>query len=276
VAQVGRFAIANVSVPPSGSLAVGAHEYAVPTVAVVAGVPEIVGGWFGAAWTVIVNAGNEALAEPSLALITMPVNVPAFAAAGVPVSWPVVVLKLAQLGLFAIANVSVPPSGSLAVGVNEYTAPTPTVTAGVPDIVGGWFEGPAPPPLMVLTTVTSFAAPAVICVSAGSNAAAAPLGSACATVAGSMPGVSAFKLCCSADSAGEGAIAIAAAVPLRVASIIPAVIGSDAVGDGIGLDASRLIVLSKAVVAGWPLTRKVFVIDSTSTCALTSAAVADA
>jgi hypothetical protein len=129
---------------------------------------------------------------------------------------------------------------------------------------------------MVLTTAMSFAAPAVICVSAGSNDAAAPLGSACVTAAGSMPGVSVLKLCRNADSAGEGVIAIAAAVPLRAASIIPAVIGNEAVGEGSGLDASRLIVLSKAVVADWPLTRNVFVIDSTSTCALTSAAVADA
>src|SRR5688572_4491270 len=189
----------------------------------------------------------------------MPAKTPTFAAAGVPVSSPVVVLKLAQLGLFVIANVSVPPSGSLAAGVNEYTLPTFAVTAGAPEIVGGWLEGPAPPPLMVLTTAMSFAAPAVICVSAGSNAAAAPLGSLCATAAGSMPAVSVPRPCCSADSAGDGVIAIAAAVPLRAASIIAAVIGSDAVGAAIGLDASRLIVLSKAAVTGWPLTRKVFV-----------------
>src|SRR6187551_2940693 len=129
---------------------------------------------------------------------------------------------------------------------------------------------------MVLTTTMSLAAPAVICVSAGSNDAAAPLGNDCATAAGSIPGVSVPNLCCSADSAADGVIAIAAAVPLRAASIIPAVIGSDAVGDGSGLEASRLIAVSNAVVAGWPLTRSVFVIDSTSTCALTSAAVADA
>jgi hypothetical protein len=36
----------------------------------------------------------------------------------VPLSWPFVVLKLSQLGLFRIENVSVAPSGSEAVGVN--------------------------------------------------------------------------------------------------------------------------------------------------------------
>ena len=83
--------------------------------------PEIVGARFGAELTVIVNAGNEALAVPSLTLIAILGNVPTFAVAGVPVSRPVVALNVAQLGRFAIANVSVPPSGSLAVGVKEYT-----------------------------------------------------------------------------------------------------------------------------------------------------------
>ena len=101
--------------------------------------PEIVGDWFGAALTVIVNAGSEALTEPSLTLIAILGNVPTFAAAGVPVSRPVAVLNVAQLGRFAIANVSVPPSGSLAVGVNEYAPPTVVVAGGVPEIVGGWF-----------------------------------------------------------------------------------------------------------------------------------------
>ena len=43
--------------------------------------------------------------------------VPALAAAGVPVSWPLVVLKLAQEGLFKILNVSFAPPGLLTVGV---------------------------------------------------------------------------------------------------------------------------------------------------------------
>src|SRR5262245_30173685 len=139
VAQLGRLAIANVSVPPSGSLAVGPHEYAVPTVADVAGVPEIVGGRLGAALTVMAKGGSETLLVPSLTLIAILLNAPTFAAAGVPVSRPVAVLNVAHVGRFAIANVSAPPSGSLAVGAHEYAAPTFAVVAGVPEIVGGWF-----------------------------------------------------------------------------------------------------------------------------------------
>src|SRR5690349_4094973 len=142
VAQLGRLTIENVSVPPSGSLAVGAHEYAVPTVAVVVGAPEIVGGRFAAAVTVIANGGSETLAVPSLTLIAMLLNAPTFAAAGVPVRRPVAVLNVAHVGRFAIVNVSVPPSGSDAVGVNVYAAPTVAVVAGVPEIVGGWFAAP--------------------------------------------------------------------------------------------------------------------------------------
>ncbi len=51
-----------------------------------------------AAATAIEKAGNEALALPSLTVITMSANVAA--ALGVPVSAPVVVLNCAQVGLF--------------------------------------------------------------------------------------------------------------------------------------------------------------------------------
>ncbi len=57
---------------------------------------------------------------------------------------------------------------------------------------------------------------------------------------------------------------------------MPAVIGSVVVGEVLRFDANRLIALSNAAVAGWLPTFKVFVIDSTSTCALTRAVVADA
>jgi hypothetical protein len=108
--------MANVSVSPSGSLAVGVNEYEVPCITLVAGVPEIVGGRFGCV-TTIENAASDADAWPSLTLIAMFAKVPA--ALGVPCSRPVVVLNVAQLGLFATLNVSVvPASGSLAVGVN--------------------------------------------------------------------------------------------------------------------------------------------------------------
>jgi hypothetical protein len=59
-----------------------------------------------------------------------------FALAGVPESWPVVVLKLAHDGLFAIEYVSVSPSASAAVGRKLYALFTPTDVAGVPEIVG--------------------------------------------------------------------------------------------------------------------------------------------
>ena len=65
------------------------------------------------------NAGSAALDVPSLTLITMFEYVPTLAAAGVPLSWPVPVLKLAQEGLLLIENVSVLPLGSVVVGVNE-------------------------------------------------------------------------------------------------------------------------------------------------------------
>ncbi len=56
--------------PASTSFAVGVNVYCVPTVAVVGGVPEIVGGVFDDA-TVIANAGSAVDALPSLTLITM-------------------------------------------------------------------------------------------------------------------------------------------------------------------------------------------------------------
>ena len=44
---------------------------------------------------------------------------PTFAAAGVPLSWPVFALNVAHDGRAEMLNVSVLPSGSLAIGVNE-------------------------------------------------------------------------------------------------------------------------------------------------------------
>src|SRR6185369_10465102 len=108
VAQVGRFAIVKVSASLSASAAVGWNAYAVPCFAFVAGVPLIVGGRFVVgAVTLMANAGRAALALPSLTLMTIPVVVPTFAAAGVPVRAPVAVLNCAHDGLFTIVNVSV-------------------------------------------------------------------------------------------------------------------------------------------------------------------------
>ncbi len=130
----------------------------------VAGAPDIVGVRF-VAFTVIENAASEALPpRPSLTLITMPEVVPASAAAGVPESRPVDVLKLAQAGRFVMANVSVSLSASDAVGVNPYAEPAFTEVTGVPLIVGARFgaaltvsvkvASEAPPPFPSLTLIT--------------------------------------------------------------------------------------------------------------------------
>ena len=126
----------NVSVPPLASFAVGVNEYSVPAVAVVGGVPEIVGGVFDDA-TVIENAGNGVDALPSLTLMTMLLYVRTCVAPGVPCNAPVVTLNVAHVGRLAIANVNALPSGSLAVGVNVYAVPCVAVVAGAPEIVGG-------------------------------------------------------------------------------------------------------------------------------------------
>ena len=51
-----------------------------PALTLVCGVPEIVGGSFAAAFTVIVNAASDALVLPSLTLMMMLLNVPTFGA----------------------------------------------------------------------------------------------------------------------------------------------------------------------------------------------------
>jgi len=137
LAQEGLLAIENVRLLPDGSLAVGVNEYAVPAVTLVAGVPEIEGPE-APDTTVIAKAGKEALATPSLTLITIPAFVATSVAAGVPVSCPLAMLKLAHEGLLLIEKVRPLPAGSLAVGANEYAIPTVALVPGVPEI-----EGPA-------------------------------------------------------------------------------------------------------------------------------------
>jgi hypothetical protein len=119
LAQEGKFETLNVSVSPSGSLAVGWNRYAVPCTTAVDGWPEIVGARFvlGADVTVIENAGSDAVAVPSLTLICTLPYTPTSADVGVPLSAPVEALKAAQAGLLAIVNTSASLSASLATGV---------------------------------------------------------------------------------------------------------------------------------------------------------------
>ncbi len=86
----------------------------------VAGVPVIVGAVLGGALTVIANEGSDVVARPSVTLMTMPDVVPTFAVVGVPLSRPVVVLNVAQVGMPVMLNVNGSLSASLAVGWNEY------------------------------------------------------------------------------------------------------------------------------------------------------------
>ncbi len=68
-AHVGAFCIENVRVAPAASVVVGVKMYAVPTVTVVCGVPEIDSA--AAAVTVIENGARALLEAPSLTLIMM-------------------------------------------------------------------------------------------------------------------------------------------------------------------------------------------------------------
>ncbi len=124
LAQAGRFVIENVSESPSASAAVGVKLYAVPAVMLAGGTPEIVGARFagggvvGAAVTWMRNDGSEALSLPSDTEIVMLPDVPTFAAAGVPVTAPVLAFRLAQVGRPVAEKLSGSPSASLALGVN--------------------------------------------------------------------------------------------------------------------------------------------------------------
>jgi hypothetical protein len=99
--------IAKVSLLDLASEALGWNVYASPTTAWVLGVPEMVGGAGGVCRpTEMVKAGSEAVWCPSLMLMTMPKSEPTSAALGVPTSWPVLVLNVAQDGLFVIEKVA--------------------------------------------------------------------------------------------------------------------------------------------------------------------------
>lgn len=94
-------------------------------------------------WTTLIeNAGNRTVVRPSLTPMMMFEYAPTLPSVGCPVSTPVVVLKLAQLGRLLIEYVSESPFGSLAVGWNRYVLPTVTEVDGVPLIVGGCWTVP--------------------------------------------------------------------------------------------------------------------------------------
>ena len=127
----------------------------------VGGVPDIVGARFATVLTVIVNGASVAVACPSLTPITMLLNVPMLALVGVPERSPVLALNVAQLGRFVMLYVSVLPSGSVAVGVKAYWAPTAAVVAGVPLITGGRFVGDDVVPPVPTTTFENAAVASV-------------------------------------------------------------------------------------------------------------------
>src|SRR4026207_1398591 len=126
----------NVSGSPSASLAYGVYEYDCPAMTLEAGEPVIVGARFGASVTVMPNGASSLKVVPSVTLITMPEFVPIWAADGVPLSRPLEASKVAHVGLPATAKLSTSPSGSLALGVNEYDWPATTVVAGWPLMSG--------------------------------------------------------------------------------------------------------------------------------------------
>jgi hypothetical protein len=94
----------------------------VPGVTLVAGLPEIVGATFDLEVARIEKAGSADTFTPSVTVILMPFHRPV--AEGVPLSCPVLLLKLAHEGLFATTKYRALPSGSFAVGLNEYCEPT--------------------------------------------------------------------------------------------------------------------------------------------------------
>jgi hypothetical protein len=136
-AHVGLFEMLNRSGSPFASRAVGWKLYAMPTVAEVEGVPEIVGATLLRDTARIEKAGNDRVLTPSLTRIWMLPQSPT--AEGVPESRPLDVLKVAHQGLFVMLKVSLARSGSEAVGVNEYCEPTYTDAAGVPEMLGARF-----------------------------------------------------------------------------------------------------------------------------------------
>ena len=118
VAQLGLPVIENDNAPPRGLEAVGLNEYVCPCITDDGGLRYIVGGGGAATVTVIEYAVSDAVDWPSLTEIVIPFVTPTSVDAGVPDRRPVAVSNAAHVGLFAIENVSVPPSPPDAAGVN--------------------------------------------------------------------------------------------------------------------------------------------------------------
>ena len=87
--------------------------------------------------TVTVKGAREAEALPSLTVMTMLAKVPV--PPGVPYSVPLELSNVAQAGLFVMLKVSVSPSASYTVGLNEYGCPTVADVTGVPLMTGARF-----------------------------------------------------------------------------------------------------------------------------------------
>ena len=68
----------------------------------------MVGGMYDTE-TVRLNAERETVLTPSVTEMTIPEVVPTAAAVGVPLSWPVVVLKVADVGLLTIEKARLLP-----------------------------------------------------------------------------------------------------------------------------------------------------------------------
>ena len=84
VAHDGLLRMDSVTVLPSGSFTVGWNEYAVPTFAVVGGVPVMVGDAFAFALMTSEYEGRHTLVLPSLTQIWIPLQVRMCSADGVP------------------------------------------------------------------------------------------------------------------------------------------------------------------------------------------------
>jgi hypothetical protein len=95
------------------------------------------GARFTVGATTMEKVARETFAVPSDTAIVMAEKVPADV--GMPLSRPLVVLKVAQAGLLVMLNVSACPSGSDAVGVKLYVWPTLAVAGGVPLMTGARF-----------------------------------------------------------------------------------------------------------------------------------------